>query len=44
MVEPNITWLGIIYVEVYWLLVVLPSMLFVMICGEYETHETKKST
>ena len=45
MAESNITWLRIIYVEsvVYWLLVVLPSMLFVMICGKYETHELKKA-
>ena len=27
----------------YWLLVALPSILFLMICGEYETHELKKA-
>ena len=43
MAEPIITWLGMTKLVVYWLLVVLPSILFVMICGEYETHELKKA-
>ena len=42
----KLEWLNLIlhgYELVYWLLVVLPSMLFVMICGKYETHELKKA-
>ena len=42
----KLEWLNLIlhgYELVYWLLVVLTSMLFVMICGKYETHELKKA-